>query len=608
MAVVLPVECLTIASLRRQYLALALTPEAVIEGIYERIAADAEPGVFIELAPRAMVMSAARRLGKAATDMPPLWGIPFVVKDNIDVLGFNTTAACPTFAYTPTHNATVVQKLLDAGALVLGKTNLDQFATGLVGTRSPYGLPTNAFNRSYIAGGSSSGSAVAVARGYASFALGTDTAGSGRVPAGFANIVGLKPTKGMLSTKGVVPACASLDCVSVFALTVQDAGCVADVAKGYDALCDDSLLQANEWQASATFAPCRLRVGIPGLPQRSFCDDKLAESNFDNAIELVRGQGAEIVDIDFSKLFACAELLYAGPWVAERLQAAGPNLRSHRSTMDPVVSDILSAASGVRGVDVFAGQRRLRGLRTEVQRVLAGVDILMVPTTPTIFTLAKVAAEPVKRNSDLGLYTNYANLLNLCALAVPAGFRADGLPAGVTFLAQGGRDSLLAAFGARFHSASSNTMGTSGPAVLPVPNACLAKNQEGWASLFVVGAHMSGQPLHQQLASRKAVFLAEAETAPTYKLFSLPSDGVARPALLRVQEGGTSVQGEVWAFPLQELGGFVCGVPAPLCIGRVALRTGEDVMGFTCEAAGLEGASDISEFGSWRRYLARGAR
>jgi allophanate hydrolase len=603
--IVLPIESLTIPALRDQYLSGKLTPENVIESIYERIAADAAPGVFIELAPRALVLSAARRLGTVTPDKSPLWGIPFVVKDNIDVLGFNTTAACPMFAYTPTKNATVVQKLLAAGALVLGKTNLDQFATGLVGTRSPYGTPANVFNDQYISGGSSSGSAVAVTRGYCSFALGTDTAGSGRVPAGFGNIVGLKPTKGMLSTKGVVPACASLDCVSIFALTVSDAAMVADVAKGFDPHCPESLRAADTWQASAAFTPSTLRIGVPIAAQRSFCGDRQASQNFDDALALATTLGAQIVEVDFTAFFKTAELLYSGPWVSERLEAAGDLLRSHPSAIDPIVASILTNATSLKATDVYSAQRKWRMLGTQAQQLIESVDLLMVPTTPTIFTHAEVAAEPLKRNSDLGLYTNFANLLDLCGIAVPAGFRADGLPAGVTFLGAGQRDSLLAAFGTRFHLACSQRLGASEKTdwdeVTPLVFGGL---KAGWSPLFVVGAHMSGQPLNTQLTQRGAVPVGAAKTAATYRFYALAGRGVARPGLVRVNDGGSSIEGELWAVPVEQLGSFVCGVPAPLCIGRIQLANGASVTGFTCESTELETATDITGFGNWRAYLA----
>ncbi|MDX2021020.1 MAG: allophanate hydrolase [Deltaproteobacteria bacterium] len=600
----LPIEALTIASLQAHYSAGSLTPEAVIDAIYERIAAEDVPGVFIELAPRAMVMAAARRLNAVSAARGPLWGVPFVVKDNIDALGFNTTAACPKFAYTPTQNATVVQKLLDAGALVLGKTNLDQFATGLVGTRSPYGTPANVFNDKYIAGGSSSGSAVAVTRGYASFALGTDTAGSGRVPAGFGNIVGLKPTKGMLSTKGVVPACASLDCVSVFALTVADATAVADVAKGFDPACPESLPSADSWRATAAFVPGHIRVGVPLPRQLSFLNDRLAEANFRAACDALVAQGADLLEIDIDPLLRAAELLYTGPWVAERLEASGALLRAQPQAFDLVVRGILAKASAIKATDVFVGQRRLASLRTQAAAIWTGVDVLVVPTTPTIFTREQIHADPVGLNAELGRYTNFVNLLNMCGLAVPTGFREDGLPAGVTLLAPAQRDSLLSGIGAHLHAACNQRLGASGPtqigAAEPSP---FVNTTSGWSPLFVMGAHMRGQPLVQQMLSRGAVFLATMHTAPVYKFLALPGGTVARPGLVRVNDNGVSVQGELWAMPIEHLGSFTAGVAAPLGIGKVELADGHLVTGFICEAASTINARDISPFGNWRAFI-----
>lgn len=600
----LPIEALTISSLQEQYSAGTLVPENVIDALYERIAAGDAPGVFIELAPRALVMAAARRLGAATADRGPLWGVPFVVKDNIDVLGFNTTAACPKFAYTPTQNATVVQKLLDAGALVLGKTNLDQFATGLVGTRSPYGTPANVFNPKYIAGGSSSGSAVAVTRGYAAFALGTDTAGSGRVPAGFGNIVGLKPTKGMLSTKGVVPACASLDCVSVFALTVDDASTVANVAAGFDPACPESLPAADAWSARAAFVPGHVRVGIPRSNQLTFHNDGFAQANFLAAKEALARLGAEFIEIDFGPLLRTAELLYAGPWVAERLEASAALLRDQPQAFDPVVGRILANATSVKATDVFSGQRRLAGLRTQAAALMANVDMLAVPTSPTIFTRQEIEADPVNLNAELGRYTNFANLLNMCGLAVPTGFREDGLPAGVTLLAASGRDSLLCSTGRALQASCNKRVGASQSTSINIaPPPPFVHPSGGWSPLFVVGAHMRGQPLSHQMRSRGAVFIAAMYTAPVYKFFALGGPGVARPGLVRTSSNGVAVKGELWAMPLEHLGTFTSGIAAPLGIGKVELADGQLVTGFICEAAGAANARDISSFGSWRAFV-----
>ncbi|MDP2227018.1 MAG: allophanate hydrolase, partial [Moraxellaceae bacterium] len=385
----------------------------------------------------------------------PLFGVPFAVKDNIDVAGLPTTCACPEFAYTPTHNASVVSQLLAAGAVVIGKTNLDQFATGLVGTRSPYGAVPNSFNPDYISGGSSSGSATLVARGVVPFSLGTDTAGSGRVPAGFNNIVGLKPTRGWLSTAGVVPACRTLDCVSVFALTVNDAEYVAKLAGGLD----ERDPYSRQMAELLPLRPRKTVLGIPTAPEW-FGDANAAEA-FADACARWTEMGIELRPLDFTPLHETAALLYEGPWVAERYAALQSLLDTNPAAINPVVHGIIDRARDMSAVDVFTAEYRRAALAVAAQNVMQGIDALLVPTTPSIYTQAEIAAEPVQLNSRLGTWTNFVNLLDWCALALPAGFRRDGLPVGITLIGNTWQDGVLADLGRRWQAHAPWTLGAS---------------------------------------------------------------------------------------------------------------------------------------------------
>ena len=592
------------AALAKAYRDGTRTPVDVVEEAFARIAARGDDGVWIALAARDRVLDDARALEKrrAAGEVLPLYGLPFAVKDNIDVAGLPTTAACPAFAYRPAAHAHVVARLIAAGALVVGKTNLDQFATGLVGVRSPYGIPRNPFDERYIVGGSSSGSAVSVAVGEVAFALGTDTAGSGRVPAAFNNIVGLKPSRGLLSTAGVVPACRSLDCVSVFALTVEDAAAVADVARGYDAEDPASRKEADGVRFQPGACPPRFRFGVPAGGALDFFGDTQAADVFRRALGDLEAMGGQRVDLDFAPFREAAGLLYDGPFVAERLEAAGATLATNPSALIEPVRQIIAEGARYDARGAFAAEHRLAALRRQAAARLAAVDLLVVPTTPTIFPIADVQADPRRLNALLGTYVNFVNLLDLAGIAVPLGLRADGLPAGATLIGPWGRDAALASFASELHRRTSRTMGATREP-LPVAIEQVAAADEERLSIAVVGAHLSGEPLNHQLTDAGGRFVRTARTAPAYRLYALPNVSPAKPGMMRVQERGASIELEVWSLSPAAFGRFVARVPAPLCIGTIELADGTRASGFLCEPSALMGATDISHFGGWRGFL-----
>ena len=526
----------------------------------------------------------------------PLYGVPFAIKDNIDAAGWPTTAACPEFAYTPDEDATVVRRLRAAGAILIGKTNLDQFATGLVGTRSPHGAVANTFNPDYVSGGSSSGSASVVARGIAAFSLGTDTAGSGRVPAGFNNIVGLKPTKGWLSTAGVVPACRTLDCVSIFALTVDDADKVAGVAGGYD----DADPYSRRMPAGAALPwPKAPRLAVPASLE--FFGDAQAAAVFDDAVRALRADGAQVEPIDFAPFGELAALLYQGPWVAERFAAVESLWQDNPDAINPVVRGIVEQAARYSAVDAFKAEYRRAELTRRIHRALEGFDALVVPTSPSIYTIAQLEADPVTLNSRLGVYTNFANLADLSALAVPAGMRADGLPSGITLIGLAWQDRALAQFGRQWQARRGLPLGATG-APLPAIATDTAPAADT-VRVAVVGAHLTGMPLNHQLTSRHAVFVEKTATAGDYRLYALANTTPRKPGLVKA-DSGAAIEVELWDVPVTAFGAFVAEIPAPLGIGTLELADGRLVKGFICEPRGLEGARDITAFGGWRAYLA----
>lgn len=526
----------------------------------------------------------------------PLYGIPFAVKDNIDVKDFLTTAACPTIQYVATDDAFSITLLKKAGAIVVGKTNLDQFATGLVGTRSPYGVVPNTFNPDYVSGGSSSGSASVVARGLVPFTLGTDTAGSGRVPAGFNNIVGLKPTKGWFSNEGMIRACRSIDCISVFALTVEDADLVAQIMGQYDV--DDAYARKNPLTTPSRFGS-KPKFAVPNV--LTFFGDQQSETAFEVALDQLRAIGVEIKAIDFSPFYELAKQLYQGSWVAERTVAIGALLEEEPDAIDPTVYDIVKQGKNFTATDAYEAEYLRADLARQIQLALEGFDALVVPTSPTIHTIAEMAEQPIAYNSQFGTYTNFTNLADLSALALPAGFRADGLPFGITLLAPAWHDAALAYFGKAWQQFSDHPLGALDKK-LPQTAAKDSLNPN-YVRLAVVGAHLSGMPLNFQLTTRNAVLVETTTTAPVYKLYALNGTVPLKPALERRLDSGSAIIVEVWEVPAARFGEIVAEVPTPLGIGNVELADGRWVKSFICEPYGLTDAKDISHFGGWRAFI-----
>lgn len=587
---------LDFATLRAGYAAGTLAPEHVIALVYERIADMGERPVWISLRPREVALARA-----ASAPRGPLFGIPFAVKDNIDVAGLETTCACPAFAYTPERSATVVERLEAAGAIVIGKTNLDQFATGLVGTRSPYGMPASPFDPAYISGGSSSGSAVAVAKGLVSFALGTDTAGSGRVPAAFNNIVGLKPTKGLISARGVVPACKSQDTVSVFALTVADAAAAFDIAAAFDP--DDDHARTAERRVPPSASRPELRIGVPDATE--FFGDTANADLYAQAIARAQALGADVVPFDFTPFQDAARLLYQGPWVAERLAAIKEFARTRPDAIHEVVRSIVLSAENISAVETFEGLYRLAKLIRDTDAHWQAFDMMLLPTAPTTYTIADVCADPVRLNSNLGFYTNFVNLMDLSALAVPAGFRAAGLPFGVTLIGRACADAALAAFGDMLHrSLQRAQVGATGHALDATPRYKPSGRPPEKIEIAVVGAHLQGQPLNGQLTERNARFVRTAKTAAGYSFYALANTTPAKPGLVFDGRGAGGIDVEIWELGAAGFGSFVALVPAPLGIGTLRLDDGTAVKGFVCEAHAVADALDITSFGGWRSWLA----
>ena len=562
---------------------------AAISAVFDEIETEPLNPVWISLADRATATARARDIDAKL----PLAGVPFAVKDNIDVAGMPTTAGCPAYAYVPTRTATVVQRLLDAGAVLVGKTNLDQFATGLVGVRSPYGACSSVFDDRYISGGSSSGSAVAVAKGLVAFALGTDTAGSGRVPAAFNNLVGLKPTRGLLSTSGVVPACRSLDCVSIFAADTAMAERVWRVAQGFDAS-DPFSRTAAPGEGAAPWLGGSFRFGVPRDEQLAFFGDEESPALYRAAIERLESIGGTRVSVDFVPFRDAAALLYSGPWVAERHAAIGEFVDLNPEAVHPVVGKIVRGAASKTAADAYRGTYQLEALKRAAATQWASIDVMLLPTAGTIYTKEAVEADPIQLNTNLGYYTNFVNLMDLAAVALPAGFRADGLPFGVSLIGPAFSDAALLALASQCSSGSLDA--------LPDP---LSASPPGCINVAVVGAHLTGQPLNRQLTEGGARLVQSCRTSPEYRFYALANTTPPKPGLVR-EPGfeGPGIALEIWAVPEHQFGSFVAGVPPPLGIGSVQLDTGDWVKGFICEPAGIAGATDITESGGWKNYLA----
>jgi len=584
-----------LTSLHRMYADGEVTPEQMALEALRRAEDGRYPNVWITKISQEKLLELVRALPAKPTAELPLYGVPFAIKDNIDLAGIKTTVGCPDFVFLPKESATVIQRLIAAGALPIGKTNLDQFATGLVGVRSPFGVCQSVFNPRYISGGSSSGSSVAVASGMVTFALGTDTAGSGRVPAAFNNIVGHKPTRGLLSNRGVFPACRSLDCVSIFAGSCHDAQAVLEAAAAFDAA-DPYSRPRTETGFGDTF-----KFGILPAAQREFFGDAEAAALYEQAIARLRDCGGEPVEFDYTPFAQVAALLYAGPWVAERRWAVGEFFAKHAESMHPVVREIIGGAVKYDAVAAFDAQYKLQALAQATREVWKNLDVLLLPTTGTTYRIEELLAEPIKLNSNLGYYTNFMNLLDLAGVAVPAGFRAgNGLPFGITLVGPTFSDDALLALGARYHQALGGTIGNT---KIPVVSQPFPVKKKGDVLLAVVGAHLRGQPLNHQLTSRKARFVKQANTSPHYRLYALANTQPPKPGLKRVAEKlSHGIEIEIWSLDHAAFGSFVAEIPLPLGIGTLELEDGGSVKGFLCEPIGLDGARDITEFGGWRAF------
>jgi allophanate hydrolase len=586
---------LNIGSLQAHYKSGSLTPSDVVREVYRRIGLQAENPIWIHLIPEAEALRAVEGLTGAVSS--PLFGIPFAIKDNIDAAQLPTTAGCPAFSYVAETDATVVGLIRKAGGILVGKTNMDQFATGLVGARSPYGACSSVFSKDYISGGSSSGSALAVAAGLVSFALGTDTAGSGRVPAAFNNIVGFKPSRGVLSAHGVVPACRSLDCVSVFSLTAEDAASVFSVAATYDGY--DPYSRRLDPQKTL---PGTRRIGVPVRENLRTLDAGYL-SLFSKAEERLASLGHTTTEVDFSPFLQAAQLLYGGAWVAERFAAVGQFVKEHADAVHPVVRAIILGGEKYSAADAFNAQYKLEKLRQECLSIWSGVDLLMLPTAPDIFRIADVERDPIELNSSLGIFTNFLNLLDLTGIAVPAGFREDGLPFGITIVGQAFSDCSLLSVACSYLESLRPLLGATR---LPYPGAPVTpkENNPARTQIAVVGAHLTGEPLNYQIIDCGGRFVRKAKTAPSYQLYALPGTSPPKPGLVRIgAEGGESIELEIWDLPLSELGAFLNHVPSPLTIGLIHLSDGRTVKGFLCEEIAVQDAENISTFGGWKSYL-----
>jgi allophanate hydrolase len=600
---------LSIPTLRARYLDGSLTPERLVELLHEQMQvedASVDRHLWIQRLTLEQMRAYALALQGRDIHALPLYGIPFAIKDNIDLAGIPTTAGCPAFAYTPEVSATVVQRLIAAGAIPVGKTNLDQFATGLVGVRSPYGACRNSINPDYVSGGSSSGSAVSVALGLASFSLGTDTAGSGRVPAMLNNLVGLKPSCGRLPATGVVPACRTLDVVSVFALTAADAATVLAAAQGEDPL--DAYSRTLQPHGHNFGAANSFRFGIPRQADLEFHGNTQGPAQFARAVAHLVALGGTPVEVDLTPFRAVATLLYEGPWVAERYQAIRAFIEAQPEALHPVTRAITEQGARISAPDTFAALYRLKELERQTRPVWDSIDCMVTPTASTHYTIEAVQADPIRLNSNLGHYTNHVNLLDLSAVAVPTGFMTDelaGLPWGVTLVARAGQDLPLLSLAARLHARTVATVGATPHAPHRLASAVPdeAAFPSGLVQVAVCGAHLSGLPLNWQLTQRGAHLVRSVPSAPCYKLFALPGGPPQRPGMLRVDAGGAAIELEVWELPAREFGSFVAGIPAPLGIGMVTLQDGGQVQGFVCEAQATTQARDITHFGGWRAYL-----
>jgi allophanate hydrolase len=570
-------NCLNVESLCEAYESQTLTPRELVASIHARIAAADNPNVWIHLLSEAELEPYLEHLENSDPSDLPLYGIPFGIKDNIDLVGVPTTAACPAYAHTPEYSALVVEQLVEAGAIPIGKTNLDQFATGLVGVRTPYGAPRNPYAPDRVPGGSSCGSAVALSEGMVSFSLGTDTAGSGRVPAAFNKLWGVKPSKGRLSTSGLVPACRTLDCISIFALNAADSQTVLKVAEGYDV---EDAYSLETFDAPLLTSKV---IGIPQAEQLMFFGDAGYEAAWVNAVSDLEAKGWDIVEIDFEPFLKAARLLYEGPWVSERTTVLQDFLETNADDFFPATRTIVRGGINNTACEAFAAAYKLADLKRESEAVWEGLAAIVTPTAGGFPALAELEADPIGPNSKLGYYTNFMNLLDLCAVATPAGETESGLPFGITWIAARDTDRALIQIAA------------DGPSAL---------QEEDTLSILLFGAHMKGLPLNQQVQNLGGEYVGAVQTAPIYKMIYLPEPAPYRPGIIRVGEGGASIAAEEWRFPKASLGQLLSTIQQPLGLGQLELLDGRKVHGFLCESAAATGAEDISAGGGWRQFLA----
>jgi allophanate hydrolase len=589
---------LTIESIKNAYQSGDINPDTLILELRKK--AEALNAVWIHLLSESELRPYLQALKEKSPAECPLWGVPFAIKDNIDLAGIPTTAACPEFAYTPEKSATVVELLIAAGAIPLGKTNLDQFATGLVGTRSPFGATPNAFNSEYISGGSSSGSAVATAKGVVSFALGTDTAGSGRVPACFNNLIGLKATKGLVSTSGVVPACRSLDVVSVFALTATDAKSVFSVAAQFDKA--DEFSRKNPVSNIGNVElPNSFAFAVPQPEQLAFFGDSAYEAAFEESVAMLQSIGGKKVEVDFAPLLDAAKLLYEGPWVAERYVATKDLVDNNPSAMLDVIHTIISGGVKPSAADTFSALYKLQGIKQIADELVSGVDVLVTPTAGRHFTIEEINEQPIARNSNLGYYTNFMNLLDLAAIAVPTCFTQKQMPFGITLFSGAFSDQKLLTLSERIQQKTQLSLGAT-EYTYQASSSALA-GSKGYIDVLVCGAHLSGMALNSQLLERGAWLKQTTKSAPKYRMYAV--EGVVeRPAMLRNEDNGVEFEVEIWSLPIAEFGSFVAGIAQPLGIGKVETSDGDWVTGFIAEGYAEKIGKDISEFQSWRKYKA----
>jgi allophanate hydrolase len=587
----------TIENLKNAY-KNGLSPQEVVDEIFNRIKIINDPNIFINLTALDSLHADAKKLGNYNPNLP-LWGIPFAVKDNIDVKKMMTTAGCPEFSYIAKDDAFTVRLLKKAGALMIGKTNLDQFATGLVGVRSPYGAPLNAVDPLIVPGGSSSGSAVSVGHGIVSFSLGTDTAGSGRVPAALNNIVGLKPSLGSLSASGVVPACRTIDTVSVFAMTVEDAFNVFTILNDYDE--KDSYSKPFK-KLPLLLPQSSIKIGIPDKSSVRFFDDSFQSKSFERNIDKLKFLGFEILPINFEPFYEIAHLLYEGSWVAERYTVIKDLLKKNPKAIHNVTRQIIQKAENFSAADTFKDYYKLSELKRKVNPILTSVKMLCVPSIPTFYSVKDLIDDPITPNSNLGTYTNFVNLLDMCGITVPTDPRKDGRPGSVTLLGMSGDDNIVASTAILFEKNCNRFLGGT-KFKLENPND-LQEYNSSYLDIAVCGAHMEGLSLNWQLKDLGAHFVQKSKTSSCYNLFALTNLNPIRPGLLRSsKQDGNAINLEIWKIPKKNFGEFIEYVQPPLGIGSIELEDGKWIKGFLCEKSGIVNAKNISEIGDWREYI-----